>query len=192
MIKINPSQVIREEFQVVIYGKHPELKNGSQIEILLEYVCSLSSSSSVNRYSAMLIPPEGPENVEDYPNDPQVQQLLASVETARGDLKQTEEQLILRIKQVQAECRHPDGFEAIRWHDPEYASRLYERPEGLDVFLGSRCPACKKFEPRKKGPPWTVCYNCGGEMKFDGHGRSGEDRYSVHKCQKCGHEHCTS
>ena len=89
---------------------------------------------------------------------------------------------------VQQECDHQGSLERVTKYDPNFYNVIAEQ-WGMHIFLGQRCKKCGQFLPRPPGDKCEVCYNCGGQMQFEGAIPGRGERVHVYKCKKCGHLH---
>ena len=131
------------------------------------------------------------EKREDFPQTPEVLELLQRVFDLCKRLNDARQELVEEAKKVQSDCDH--DFKRIMVLDEHYCSRLDGRGrEEEEVFVGEKCAKCNFFRQRKRGHPWQVCFKCGGPMKHNRMELFGQDRVHVNKCQDCGHEHDTT
>ena len=57
------------------------------------------------------------------------------------------------------------------------------------VFAGMVCYECGAYIKRPDGPPWKVCFQCGGKMEDSGERipPKGEAVRALMRCNQCGH-----
>ncbi|MBI5045979.1 MAG: hypothetical protein HZC14_03210 [Candidatus Niyogibacteria bacterium] len=127
--------------------------------------------------------------LENCPEDAYLRMRAGQVIDLQERLHVEETELLRLIQEFQVECRH-EAITEVKKYDFAYSSRVGGIGiGGLHVMLGHRCSKCKIFKPRKEGPPFEVCYRCGGDMKFDRHDLYCGDSVHTYKCIACGHEH---
>lgn len=96
-----------------------------------------------------------------------------------------------KIFKIQLVCDHI--FEKVmeastRNYSPRVNWNNYGR-----VYIGKTCTKCKLYISRREGMPWNICYQCGGEMEYEGISVIGQGyRVHSHKCKECSHVYETT
>jgi hypothetical protein len=91
------------------------------------------------------------------------------------------------ISDFQKDCEHK--WEPVFRLDLDHKPSLRFPKRGMSVYVGRKCLICKLLEERSQGPPWEICYSCGGNMFYQGEANFCEVRGRIYKCKDCGHEY---